>query len=130
MTISRGAGQSGAECDLSGVIAINASWNEDIYFFDADGAAVDISDLDWSFQFRTSPDATSADVTLSTVAGTLTVEDDNGSVSSILRISADPGTFTNYEGDMIADLIAVDADDVVTLYAHGVVTFANNPVAV
>lgn len=90
---------------------------------------MDISDLDWEFQFRRSPDDTGANITLSTDAGTLSIVADSGSVDSILRITADPGTFSAYVGDMIADLVATDVSGNVTLYAHGVVTFANNPAA-
>ncbi len=129
--ITRGAGESGAESEISGTIAINATWSEDIYFFDADtGAAMDISNLDFEFQFRSSQADTGAAVTLSITAGTLSLEVDSGSVTSILRITVDPGTFTAYAGDMIADLVAIDATDNVTLYGHGIVTFTNNPVAV
>lgn len=129
-TLARGAGDSGAECEVSGTIPIYATWNEDLYFFDPDGVAMDISDMDWEFQFRCDQASTGADVTLSITAGTLSIENDGGSVPSILRIAVDPGTFSSYPGDMIATLVGVDVADVVTLYAHGVVTFSNNGVAV
>lgn len=121
------AGQSGAESDISGTIAINATWSEDIYFFDSDGAAMDISNLDFEFQFRSDAEDTGATITLSTADTTLTLVADSGSVISILRILVDPGTFTAYVGDMVADLVATDATDNVTLYGHGIVTFTNNP---
>lgn len=121
---------SGAECSVSGTISIYAKWSEDIYFYDPDGAAMDISDLDFYFQFRRCQDQTSADVTLSTDAGTLSIEENDGSVESILRISADAATFSSFPGDMIADLVAVDQSGDETHYAHGVVTFTNDPVAV
>lgn len=125
--IQKGAGQSGAESEISGVIAINATWSEDIYFFDSDGAAMDISNLDFEFQFRSNETDTGAAVTLSTDDSTLTAVADGGSVISILRINVDPGTFTAYVGDMVADLVAIDSTDIVTLYGHGIVTFTNNP---
>lgn len=129
-TLLRSNGASGAETEISGTIAANATWSEDIYFFDQDGAAIDLTDLDFYLQFRCDPGATSADVTLSTTGGELSIEDDDGSVASILRISADAGTFSNYEGDMIVDLVAVDPSDNVTLYGHGIVSIRNNPVAI
>lgn len=128
--LARNAGQSGAETVVTGTIPIYATWTEDIYFFDPDGAAMDISDLDFQFQFRCSGTNTGADVTLSITGGELSIVDDGGSIPSILRINANPGTFSSYVGDMIADLVAIDASDNVTLYAHGVVAFTNNPVAI
>ena len=123
-------GQSGAENVISGTIPIYATWTEDIYFFDSDGAAMDLTNLSFEFQFRQTQTDVGAAVTLSTDDGTLTITADSGSINSILRISADPATFSAYEGDMVADLVAVDASNVVTLYGHGVVTFTNNPVAI
>jgi hypothetical protein len=125
-----GAGQSGAENEISGTIPIYADWTEDIYFFEPDGDAMDLDGLAFKMQFRCDPSQTSADVTLSTAAGTLSLVDDGGSVTSILRISADAGTFANYAGDMICDLIGIDGSNNVTLYGHGVVKFTNNPVAI
>ena len=129
MTLFRTAGQSAAETTISGEISIFATWQEDIYFFDPDGSAMDLSAIAFHFQFRSDPAATDADVTLSTAAGTLSIEEDEGSVESILRITAPAGTFDQYEGDMIADLIGVDGSSNVTHYAHGVVAFRNDPVA-
>lgn len=128
--LRRTAGGTGAECILSGDISIYAKWTEDIYFRDPEsGDGEDISGLSFYLQFRVDPSQTSADVTLSTVDGTLSIQEDSGSVDSILRISAAAGTFSNYEGDMIADLVAVDQNDNETHYAHGIVTFHNDPVA-
>lgn len=125
------AGQSGAECEISGTIPIYATWSEDIYFFDpSDGSAMDLTGMDFEFQFRCDPSQTSAAVTLSTDAATLSLELDSGSVRSILRISAAAGTFSAYDGDMIADLVGIDQSGTVILYGHGVVSFRNNPVAV
>lgn len=120
---------SAAESVISGEISVFATWTEDIYFRDPDGAAMDITGLDFSFQFRRDGCQTSADVTLSTDAGTLSIEEDDGSVDSILRISAAAGTFSSYPGDMIADLVGVDQSGNVTHYGHGIVSFRNDPVA-
>lgn len=126
----RTAGASGAETILSGVVPAYATWSEDIYFYDSAGVAMDISNLDFYFQFRCDGTSTGADVTLSTVAGDLSIEADGGLVNSILRIDVEPGRFSAIKGDLIADLFAVDGSANVTLYAHGVVTLTNNPVAV
>lgn len=124
-------GNHGAQADVSGEISIYAKWSEDIYFFDAsDGSAQDLTGLSFQMQFRCDRSQTTADVTLSTSAGTLSIVEDSGSVDSILRIAAAPGTFANYEGDMICDLVATDGSGDETHYAHGVVTFLNDPVAV
>ena len=131
--LARGAGDHGAETTISGTIPIYAKWTEDIYFYDpSDGSAMTLTGLVFYFQFRSDPDQTSADVTLSTSGSSpaLSLVADGGGVTSILRISAAAGTFTNYEGDMIADLVAVDQSDNETLYGHGVVRFTNNPVSV
>lgn len=130
MALSRSNGASGAECDVSGTIAIYADWSEDIYFFDpSTGAGQDLTGLSFEFQFRSSPNNTASDVTLSTSSGTLSIQADSNSVNSILRIAVPRGTFSVFHGDMIADLIATDVSDKVTLYAHGVVSFVNNPVS-
>lgn len=128
--LARTAGESGAQCEISGTVPIYAKWSEDIYMRDPDGAPMDLTGLDFYFQFRSDACSTSADVTLSTDAGTLSIEDDAGSVASILRISADAGTFSSYVGDMVADLVCVDQNGDETLYAHGIVSFRNNPVAI
>lgn len=128
--LARSKGPSGAESEVSGAIAIYADWNEDIYFRDpSTGTAMDLTGLSFQFQFRCNPNSVSADVTLSTSNGMLSIQEDSGSVDSILRIAAPRGTFSAYQGDMIADLIATDVSNQVTLYAHGIVTFTNNPVS-
>lgn len=124
------AGQSAAETAISGEISIYATWTEDLYFYEPDGTAMDLDGLTFYLQFRCDPSQTDADVTLSTTAGTLSLVDDSGSVTSILRISAAAGTFDQYEGDMICDLLAVDQSSNKTHYGHGIVSFRNDPVAI
>jgi hypothetical protein len=130
MTLSfASAGDSGAMFEISGTVPTNATWSEDIYFSE-EGAAMDISGLDFKLTFRADADQDSADITLSTDAGTLSVvEDTDAGVDRILRILVTAGTFNSYEGDFIADLASRDTDSKVTLWAHGVVTFQKNPVA-
>jgi hypothetical protein len=124
-------GSAGAETVISGEISIHSTWSEDIYFFQSsDGSAMDLTGLDFRMQFRCSADQENADVTLSIDAGTLSIEEDDGSVDSILRITVPAGTFSAYDGDMVCDLIGIDQSDNITHYGHGLVTFRNSPVAI
>jgi hypothetical protein len=125
--LAKNVGASGALFEISGVVANNATWSEDIYFMEA-GVGMDISDLDWKMTFRSVPDSTTADLTLSIDESTLSIENDDDSVMSILRITVTPGILSNFIGDYIADLAAQDTDDKVTLWAHGTVSFTPNPV--
>ena len=119
-----------SETEISGEISANADWNEDIYFFDSDGSAMDLTGIAFYMQFRSDNDLTGSEVTLSTDAGTLSLQADDGAVTSILRISAADGTFSNYVGDMIVDIVGVDVADVKTHYGHGVVTVLNDPATI
>lgn len=125
--LARSSGASGALFDVSGTVANNATWSEDIYFFEA-GAGMDISGLDWKLTIRSDPNSDAADYTL-TIGGGLSIEDDDDSNPTILRINVAAGTLSSYFGDYIADLAAQDTDDKVTLWAHGVITFTRNPVS-
>jgi hypothetical protein len=127
-SLARNAGQSGALFDLAGTVATNATWAEDIYFTEA-GAAFDLTDLDFKMTFRCSPENTSADFTLSTDDGTLSiVEDADSGVDRVLRITVTAGDLSALDGDYIADLASRDVAGVVILWAHGIVSFRPNPV--
>jgi len=82
--------------------------------------------MDWKLTLR-NPDNSSVDVTLSTDAGTLSIEDDDGH-NRILRISVPAGTLNSYQGDYVMDLASKDPADKVILWAHGVVSLRPNPV--
>ena len=125
--LARNGGDAGALFDLSGTVATNATWAEDVYFTEA-GAPLDISGLDWKLTFRRSGETTSADITLSTVAGTLTVVADDNGHHRILRIGVAAGALSAYEGDFIADLASKDGAGAVMLWAHGTISFRPNPV--
>jgi hypothetical protein len=124
-SLARSGGSAGALFDVSGIVPINATWAEDIYFMEA-GAAMDLTDLAFKLTLRAGPDQDSAVYTLSTAAGTLAVTTDDDAVE-ILRITVPPGTFTEV-GDFIADLASQDGNDVVTHWAHGIVSLRKNPV--
>jgi hypothetical protein len=123
---------SGALFNLSGEVAINATWAEDIYFTQS-GQPMDLTGLAFRMTFRACeqsgrgyPSSVSPCLTLSTDDGTLSIVDDDDGYARVLRITKAAGTIGIY-GDYICDLSSEDADDVITPWAHGVVTFRNNP---
>lgn len=123
-SIARGGNDSGALFEMSGVVPINATWAEDIYFREA-GAIMSITGLSFKLTLR-SGHSDSANYTLSTDAGTLSITTDADGVQ-VLRITVPPGTFTSI-GDYIADLASEDGTGIVTLWAHGIVGLRQNPV--
>jgi hypothetical protein len=123
--------RTASEAGISGEISANSDWNEDIYFFDSDGDALSLTGLTFYMQFRCDPAQTSADVTLSTTAGTLSLEVDGGSVTSILRIDVGDDVFTSYaDSDMVVDIVAVDSSSVKTHYGHGTISVLNDPATI
>lgn len=120
---------SGALFTISGIVPINATWDEDIYFTQA-GAPMDISELNWKMTFRRCGNVNEAAfLTLSTDDGTLSIEDDTEGEPRILRIAVPVGGIsTSYIGDFVCDLASRDAQAKVTLWGHGIVTFRPNPV--
>jgi hypothetical protein len=124
--LARHTGEAGALFEVSGTVPTNATWNEDIYFTQ-DGAPFDISEMDWKLTLR-NPDNASADVTLSTDAGTLSIEVDGDGHDRILRIRVPAGALNSYQGDYVMDLASKDPADKVMLWAHGVVSLRPNPV--
>lgn len=119
---------SGALFDLTGDVSNNVTWDEYIYFIEG-GVAVDLTGLSFQLQFRADPEATSADLVLSTAGGELVITEDDGSVDSILRINVPYTTISDLSGDYVADLVAKDAANKLIHYAHGTVTFRQSPVA-
>lgn len=124
-SIARTAGESGALFQVYGVIPVNASWNEDIYFRE-DGIASNISTYEFKITLRCSEAETSATATIDMTNG-LSIENDSNGTPSILRVTVDAGYFNAYSGDYICDIAAIDSSDNVTLFAHGIVTLRNNP---
>lgn len=125
-SLARDGHSSGALFDLSGTIATNATWTEDIYFSEA-GAPFTLTGLSFKMTFRCNDENTSADFTLSTDAGTLVITTDDNSVQ-VLRINVAAGALNSYEGEYVADLASRDANGLVILWAHGIITFRPNPV--
>lgn len=129
MALARNNSVSGALFEISGSVANNATWQESIYFTEA-GSPLDISGLDFKMTFRCNGNSTSADYTLSTDDGTLSiVTDADSGVDRILYINVSAGSLSGLLGDYVCDLASQDVADVVTLWAHGVVTFSPNPVS-
>lgn len=127
VSLARDAQSSGALFELNGTVANNATWSEDIYFTE-EGSAMDISGLDWKMTFRSCGESDTADFTLAIGSGLSIVEDADAGVDRILRITVAPGTLSSYSGDYVCDLASQDVADVVTLWAHGTVSFRSNPV--
>ena len=126
-SLARSGGDGGALFDLSGTVATNATWAEEIYFTEV-GAPLDISELDWKLTFRRDGEATSADVTLSSAAGTLAVAADDNGHARILRVNVAAGALSACEGEYVADLASKDGAGAVLLWAHGTISFRPNPV--
>lgn len=119
------SGDSGALFDMSGTWSINSTISEDIYFHEA-GVAMDLTGLDFKMTLRADPDSESADYTFSIDSGQLAITTDDDSVE-ILRLTITAGTISQ-TGDYVADLASQDASDVVTHWAHGIISLRNNPV--
>lgn len=124
---------TGARALLSGTISNNVTWYEDVAMT-SDGAAIDnAEDWSWTMTFRCYEEDDSAELTLSTSAGTLAIS--QGAESTTLQIRVPAASLSSMEGDRICDLKSIDtsdtSDDSAGLsihWAHGVVTFLNGPV--
>lgn len=126
-------GDTGAQAILSGTISNGASWYEDVAMTE-DGTAISGSPASWTWTlaFRETFEDDSAVLTLTTGGGGLTVT--QGSTSTTLAIRVAKASLSDMDGDYIADLKSLDTSD--TTYdsagrsrhwAHGVVTFRNEP---
>jgi len=123
---SRTDGASGALFAVEGAVARNATWADDINFFE-NGAGLDISLLDWKLQLRADPEQDSADLEL-TISDGLSIQLDGAGVSSILRINVPASDLAALRGDYTMDLASQDSTDAVIAWAHGILTFTRNPV--
>lgn len=119
-------GNSSARFNVNGVVSSGASWIE-TYNFQVDGEVID-DDADvwtWQFNFRKCYDG-APDLSLSTADGTLTVT--NGDDATSFAINAPPTILAAMEGDYIADIAYEDGDGNRVHWAHGMVTFRNEPI--
>lgn len=128
MTVRVDAGGSGALFDISGTVSNNATWDQSIYFYQG-GAGIDLTGLSFELQFRQDQIATSAQVTLSTAAGDMTITNVAGGISNVLRINVPYTRISGLVGDYVTDLVSKDASDVLVHWGHGVMLFRQAPVA-
>lgn len=125
MPVTPRNGRSSARFIISGYVSTGASWIEQ-YSFQVDGAAIaDADTFEWQFNFRTAyGDAPS--LSLSTTDGTLTIT--QGADSTTIAISVPYSSLSSLEGDYIADLAYTDGSSNRFHWAHGTVTFRNEPI--
>lgn len=118
---------TGARFKISGTVSTGASWVE-TYSFQIDGGVIDddADDWTWQFNFRKCYDDTSPDLSLTTGGGGLTVT--NGADSTSIAISTSYSALDDLEGDYIADLAYQTGAGVRVHWAHGTVTFRNEPI--
>ena len=124
--LARTSGATGALFEVSGSVAHNSTWTEDIYFSEA-GTPVNLTGLSWKLTLRGDPRSDVADITLTT-SDYLSVADDADGYHRILRINVPAGSLSSYTGDYIADIASQDGSGVVTLWAHGIITLTRNPI--
>ena len=124
MAVTSRFGNSGARFLISGYVSTGASWIEQYVFQFAGAPIADADDFEWQFNFRTAyGDAPS--LSLSTTAGTLTIS--QGSESTALGIDVPHASMSALEGDYIADLVYENDSGDRVHWAHGIVTFRNEP---
>jgi len=118
--------QSGALFEISGQVSNGATWAEDIWFTE-DGAALDLTGLEFRFQFRCHRHGTTE--LLLTTTDKLSIVTDTGSgVDRILRITVQPGALSQMRGDYFADLSSKDGGGDIKHWGHGVISFINDPI--
>jgi hypothetical protein len=129
---SRGA-QTGARAILSGSVSNGATWVEDVSMTEDGGAIANAEDWVWTMTFRTDRTSDSADLTLTTTAGTLTIT--QGADATTLEIRVAKASLSDMEGDYVCDLKSVDSSDTTDdsagrsiHWGHGIVTFLNEPI--
>lgn len=128
-SMARTSGASGAYFEISGEVANNSTWQENIYFMEA-GAPMVLTGLEFQMTFRCNDQRDSAEFTLSTSAGTLSIQaDPDSGIANILYINVPVGTLAAYRGDYVCDLASRDVAGVVSPWAHGIVSFRPNPVS-
>lgn len=127
--LAKSSSAGGAYFEISGEVANNSTWQEVIYFMEA-GIGMVLTGLSFKMTFRCNGNSDSADYTLSTDDGTLTVQiDADSGVANNLYINVAAGSLTGLNGDYICDLASRHANGTVTPWAHGVVSFRPNPVS-
>lgn len=125
----RGSNSHAADNHVSGVVSNGATWYETFQIKGQNGDNVTgLTSDTFQFQFRCSGDDDSAELTLSTTAGTLSVAEADGATTVTINVPA--SSLSSMEGDYVADLVSKAASGGrLTHRAHGVVTFRNDPIS-
>ena len=125
--------QTGARSIISGSVSNGATWYEDVSMTEDGSVIADADTWDWTMTFRTDRTSDTADLTLTTGAGTLNVT--QGADASTLEIRVPKASLTSMDGDYICDLVSLDTTDVADdsagrsiHWGHGTVTFLNQPI--
>ena len=123
--LARGAQPNPASNIISGVVANNATWYEDIELTQNGAQLTGVSDHVWEMEFYLEP-GSGAELTLSTADSTLTITE---TTSTTLGIRVGPAALSAMCGDYWCDLKSTDASPTVDgesrvyLWGRGIVTF-------
>lgn len=118
--------QSGALFEISGQVSNGSTWAEDIWFTE-DGAAMDLTGLEFRLQLRCCR-TDQIEQTLTTADRLSIVTDSISGIDRILRITVPPSAMTQLSGDYFADLASKDASNEIKHWGHGVISFINDPI--
>jgi len=132
-TTKRGAGETGARGKISGTVSNGVTWNQDVQITE-DGTTISGSPQSWTWSlFVRESYETPPVLSLSTTAGTLAIS--QGSTSTTLQIRVARASLSNLVGSYIMDIASVNPSDTSpdsagesVHWAHGMVTFRNEPV--
>jgi hypothetical protein len=117
MTARARGGDSAALNTISGEVSTDASWHEDIVLEEDGEQATEVEDWEWRMTFRKGH-SDSADLTIN-----------EGSAETVLEIRVAASALTSMDGDYVADIASKDTDGRIIHWAHGIVTFNNDPIA-
>lgn len=116
---------AGSRAIVSGYVSAGAQWIESLTIIDRNGDhVIDVDDHDWVVQLRKSAGDTSPDLTLETGGGGLTVTETNG--TTVLSIDTDD--HADLCGDYICDIASKASNGKIYHWAHGRLTFTNEPI--
>lgn len=125
---SRQVSQTGARGLITGVVSNGATWWEDLAITEDGAVVTDADDWTWRMTFRETDDDAPV-LTLTTADGTLTVVQEAANTKLEIRVVYT--ALSALEGDYICDLASLDTSttpDRVIHWAHGMVTFRDEPV--
>lgn len=125
---SRQVGQTGAKGLISGMVSNGATWWQDLSITEDGTVITDADDWVWRMTFRKKV-GDDPDLTLTTADGTLTVS--QGASATTIQIRVVYTALADLDGDYICDLASLDTSttpDKLVHWAHGTVTFLDEPV--